>query len=240
MANERIENSLLIAKGGVQIPASAAAGKVAVSDASGNVSWVDASTLATPAHAASHAITGSDAITPQAIGEILASSRLSDCTTMHWGFVAQGNNPTNNLASGTVYGAIAKCVKAGGFTRLALYTSSAVPSGLTDVRVGVGDSTGAALLSSGNLSGTGFAANTVYALALGATINLTLGQTVYLEVAFLGTTVPTLRGFAGSGLINLSSDIVRTKNANGWAGGALPTITGTNSVNVFPWLALLA
>lgn len=213
MANQKAFDEPVVFNAGATVVPGAAGGKVAVSTASGGITWQD---------------------------ELMSASRLSDCANMHWHLVAVGNNATNALASGTVYGSIAVCMKAGSFTQMALFTSSTAPSAITDCRVGVWNSSGTLLQGSGNLNGTITAANTVYStLSLGGTVTLTQGQIVYLGVAFLGTTVPTLRGVSGSGLVALTSAIVRTKNANGWAGGALPNITGTNSVNPFPWLTLL-
>lgn len=170
--------------------------------------------------------------------------RSSDCSTVPRELLSVA---VGAPASGSIIFARAVCVKNGAFTKIRFATGSTTPSGLTQVRLGVWTpAAGAKQAETADLSATITAANTLYDnLALGSTVNLTLGQAVYLGIVFVGTTPPNLRGASqsGNGVPGSSINALAPRLSGlqtGYASGALPDITSiTDAANV-PWIELVA
>lgn len=255
----------IVANGGVQIPSAAAAlGKLAVSDASGNVSWQSAneagiyteaqvdtalaakvgtgdsrlSDARTPtAHHASHAYNGSDALHPSDLGEWLDLNRHTDAlaTALPW-IVAQ---TSITLTSGTIYGILTRVRTAGNATKMRVQ-GTALGSGVSDVKVSVYDPVGAAFLAtSANLSGSWVATQADY--ALGSTLALTEGELLVLLIACVASTT----GIGVAGVSARNSTWTARTTAMGyrksWAvsGYTGTMLTPTGSSSVLPELELI-
>jgi hypothetical protein len=125
------------------------------------------------------------------LNDFFLKRRASDVATMP-DILAQN---AFSLTAANLYGAIAYAIKAGTYTKLRICTGGTAPAGLTDLRTCVWASNGTLLQSSANVSATVTATNTMYEIALGASVALTEQQAVYLGVAWTGTTL-NLRGAA--------------------------------------------
>lgn len=164
--------------------------------------------------------------------ELRRSSNVSSMSRM----IASSNL---TITSGTVYGVLAYAKTAGTFTKIRFATAgSTTPSGLTDVRLGVYNSSNVLMASTANLSSTVTASSTLYDnLALGTPVTTTAGQQLYLAIAFVGTTVPQVKGANPiSGMSGLTP--VLAKTSSGYTGGTLPSLGSAATGNVV-WIELV-
>jgi len=147
---------------------------------------------------------------------------------------------TSNLVSGTVYGAIAFAMKAGTYNSIRFCTGGTAASALTDVRLGVWNSAGVLLGSTGNVSGSITAGlNTLFELALTAGVTLTENQQIYLGLGWTGTALSMRVAAMVGALVGTRTGraIGLSKTASGYAGGALPAL-GAGTSGIFPWMEL--
>ncbi len=143
------------------------------------------------------------------------------------------------MTSGTVYGVLAYAKTAASFTKIRFATAgNTTPAGLTDVRLGVYSSANVLLASTANLNGTVTASSTLYDnLALDTTVTTTVGQQLYLAIAFVGTTPPQVKGANPiSGMSGLTP--VLAKTSSGYAGGGLPGL-GSGATGNVVWIELV-
>lgn len=134
--------------------------------------------------------------------------------------------------------AVAKASRS--FTQIRFRTNSTAPSGTyTDCRAGVWAADGVTKVSeTANAVATVTAASTVYTLALGTTVTVTRGDILYLGVAFIATSMPTICGIAGfASTLNITPVIAR--QGSGWTtGSTLPNLSSSNSA-AMPWIELV-
>jgi hypothetical protein len=144
---------------------------------------------------------------------------------------------TSNLAltTGTVYGVLAYAKTAGTFTRIRFMTGTTVTA-VTEVRLGVYNSANLLLSSTANLSATVTTGSTLYDnLLLDTAVTTTVGQLLYLAVAYTGTTLNVRGAAVGSPLAGLAPVLAKT---TAYAGGALPSLGSSATGNV-AWIELV-
>lgn len=183
--------------------------------------------------------------TRQALGAALPSERpyealiASECATMG---VLDMAATSGAIGSGVIIAGRARNGRRTTYTKIRFYTGTAVPSGLTDVRLGVWDAAGAALLATtANESAAVIAATTMYTLNLAAPLTLLTGQDVYLGGGSFGTTPFAFRGvaFPSSAFTNRPGVAgPHARLVTGWAGGALPAVIASVS-GAMPWVELV-
>lgn len=141
------------------------------------------------------------------------------------------------VASGTIVAGRAKVVRAGVFSKIRFCTGTTAPSGITDFRGGVWDSSATTVLATtNNESASVIAASTVYELSFPSPITLAANQEIYIGIAVVGTTPGTYRGIASfSGINNLDPAISKARTS--WAGGTLLSLT--SSYSGIPWAELV-
>jgi hypothetical protein len=134
---------------------------------------------------------------------ILDAARAGECETM-----ARDPIQFSNLAftGGNWLGHAAISRTAHTYTQIRFMTGATAPSGLTDVRCGVADtSVGNILQQTGNMASSVTAANTLYTFNLLSSLSLAAGQSVQLGMAVLGTTLPTVMGWTLTGKSAINS-----------------------------------
>lgn len=144
------------------------------------------------------------------------------------------------LTSGTVYGAVAFAMKAGTYNTIRFCTSATAPSGLTDVRMGVWNSAGVLLGSTGNISASVTTINSLVEVGLTAGVVLTENQQVYLGLGWIGTALgmrvsPMVGALVGT---RTGRTFGLSRTASGYAGGALPAL-GAGTSGILPWMELI-
>ena len=141
-----------------------------------------------------------------------------------------------NLTTGTLYGVLAYAKTAGTFTKIRFATGTVAPSGLTDLRLGVYNSSNVLLASTANISSTVTAASTLYDnLALGNSVTTTVGEQLYLAIAFTGTGLSVKGSTLTAGMSGLSPVLAKT---TAYAGGALPGL-GSGATGNVVWIELV-
>ncbi len=139
------------------------------------------------------------------------------------------------LTTGTVYGVLAYAKTAGSFTKIRMATGTTVTA-VTEVRLGIYNSSNVLLASTANLSGTITTGSTLYDnLALDTTVTTTVGQQLYLAIAYTGTTL-NVRGTALSSAVSGLTPVLAKTTA--YAGGALPSLGSSATGNVV-WIELV-
>jgi hypothetical protein len=139
------------------------------------------------------------------------------------------------LTSGTVYGILAYAKTAGSFTKIRFMTGTTVTA-VTEVRLGVYNSANVLLAETANLSGTVTTGATLYDnLALGSTVVTTVGQQLYLAIAYTGTTLNVRGSAIGAGMSGLAPVLAKT---TAYAGGGLPGLGSSATGNVV-WIELV-
>lgn len=158
--------------------------------------------------------------------------RSSNVSTMNR-LIASGNL---NLTTGTVYGVLAYAKVAGTFTKIRFATGTTVPSGITELRLGVYDSSNNLLASTGDIHTTVVAASTLYDnLSLTSSVTTTVGQQLYLAIAYTGTTLSVKGAPLASGVVGLTPALAKTTT---YSGGALPNL-GSGSTGNVAWVELV-
>lgn len=161
--------------------------------------------------------------------ELRRSSNVSSMNRL----VASGNL---NLTTGTVYGVLAYAKTAGTFTKIRFATGTTAPSGLTEVRIGVYDSSNNLLASTADIHSTVTAASTLYDnLALSSSVTTTVGQQLYLAIAYMGTSLSVKGVPLASGMVGLSPVLAKTTT---YSGGTLPNLGSGSTGNVI-WVELV-
>lgn len=146
---------------------------------------------------------------------------------------------TVTVTAGNRHGGAAICRRAGTYTKL-VFCTSANPTGVTDLRAAVWDSTGTLIVESANLSAT-VTGSQVYEVSLGAGATLTLGQRVYLGIATVGGNV-VCRGAASVALALTATRTGRSfttlRVTSGYAGGSVGTLSTGGSGAGIIWAEL--
>lgn len=139
------------------------------------------------------------------------------------------------IGASTVFGALAFAKSAGTFNSIRFATSSGAQSA-TDIRLGVYNSANNLIASTANLSATITSASTLYDnLALDTPVTTTVGQQLYLAIAYTGSGI-TVRGASlTTGMPALTPVIAKTV---AYAGGTLPTLGSGNTPHI-PWIELV-
>jgi hypothetical protein len=176
-------------------------------------------------------LTVSGAITANNFFDEFELRRASNVSTMSRLIAA-----TNlGLTTGTVYGILAFAKTAGTFTKIRFATGTSAPSAVTEIRLGVYNSSNVLLAETGNISGTVTSATTLYDnIALGSGVTITAGQQLYLAIAFTGATLNVKGATLTNGMPSLSPVISKTV---AYSGGALPTL-GSGSTGNVVWIEL--
>lgn len=143
----------------------------------------------------------------------------------------------SNLApsAGTVYGVLAYAKTAGTFTRIRFCTGTTVTA-LTEVRLGVYNASNVLLASTANVSATVSAASTLYDdIPLDTPVTTTVGQQLYLALAYTGTALNTRGTVVTGGMAGLAPQLVKT---TAYSGGVLPALGSGVSSNLI-WIELV-
>jgi hypothetical protein len=142
---------------------------------------------------------------------------------------------TLNLGVSTLFAALAFAKTAGSFTKIRFATASGTQS-TTDIRLGVYNSSNVLLASTANLSATVTTASTLFDnIALDTTVTTTVGQQLWLAIAYTGTSLSVKGVGMTTGMPALSPVIAKT---TAYTGGALPGLGSGNTPNV-PWIELV-
>jgi hypothetical protein len=165
---------------------------------------------------------------------LLASSSVS---TMDRRVVA---GTMGAMTSGTVYGGAVVAKTAGTFTQIRFITGTTAPSGTyTDMRASVHDASGNVVQQTANLVATVTAATTVYTVALGSSVTVTPGQTVFLALGFIATTMPTIRGFSTASALEAVTPIASMSKTGWTTGTAIPNFSAPSGSPSVPWMELV-
>jgi hypothetical protein len=141
-----------------------------------------------------------------------------------------------NLTTGTVYGVLAYAKIAGTFTKIRFVTGSTAPSGLTEVRLGVYNASNVLLGSTADIHTTVAAASTLYDnLTLDTPITTTVGQQLYLAIAYTGASLQVKGSSIAAGMSGIAPALSK---AVVYSGGALPPFGGSASGNL-AWIELV-
>jgi hypothetical protein len=141
-----------------------------------------------------------------------------------------------NLTSGTVYGVVAYAKAAGTFTKIRFATGSTAPSGLTEVRLGVYNTSNILLGSTADIHTTIISASALYdSIALDTPITTTAGQQFYLAIAYTGASLQVKGSALPAGMSGLAPVLSK---AAVYSGGALPSFGGSANGNV-AWIELV-
>ncbi len=141
------------------------------------------------------------------------------------------------LSSGMTIAALVVCDKAGTYSALRFCTGATAPV-LTDLRAGVWNAdTGIMMVQSDNYSSLVTSSNSVYEIPLQGTLDLTVGQKMYLGISVVGSVPGTYLGVAGVASLN-SVPPQLTKVQTGWAGGQVPALSSTSSNGIL-WAELI-
>jgi hypothetical protein len=141
-----------------------------------------------------------------------------------------------NLTTGTVYGVLAYAKTAGTFSKIRFVTGSTAPSGLTEVRLGVYNASNTLLGSTADIHATVTAASTLYDnIALGTPITTTVGQPLYLAIAYTGASLQVKGSSLAAGMSGLAPVLSK---AVVYGGGTLPPFGGSASGNLV-WIELV-
>lgn len=258
-------DELLIARGGLQVPASAAAGKIATSDVNGNISWVTVASLQgsssttfaagndarlsdarTPtAHASTHGVAGSDRVRPSDLREYFDLRRIAAAATMPVALAATSAGV--QFTTGNTYAGWCKAADAGTYGNLLIHTGSTAPAGITALQASVWDGSNSLITSTADLSGTVVAANTLYKVPLSASVTTTLDEELYLGISVVGTTLfliglagrsPSLWSQPGLATGGQGAKVLCKGGAATYVSGSVPALTGTTGN--MPWVALVA
>ncbi len=161
--------------------------------------------------------------------ELRRSSNVSTMSRL----IASGNL---NLTTGTVYGILAYAKVASSFTKIRFATGTTTPAGLTEVRLGVYNSSNVLLASTADIHTTVTTASTLYDnLALDSTINTSVSQQLYLAIAWTGTTLSVKGATLAGGVAGLSPVLAKT---TAYAGGSLPGL-GSSATGNTVWIELV-
>lgn len=161
-------------------------------------------------------------------------TRSSDCSTMSR---LIGIDSTA-LSTGNAYGVLAISQSSNTYTKIRFATAGA-PSAITALRAAVWDSSGNPIASTADISATITTGPTLFdnlALATGAA--LTAGQSVYLGVAWVGTTL-TVAGVSSLAAANNALPPVLVRSATGYAGGAVPVLNAAGATTRLIWAELV-
>lgn len=153
---------------------------------------------------------------------------------------------TNTAAvTGSVYGALARCEKAGTFTKFRFQLTT-VGTSVTDFRVGLEVMTGAQAgqtRDSGDIHTTITTTPSVNEVSIGSSIALAKGDLLFLKLGSVGTVGPSFKNCLGGAtglLLPAWGNYPRGRTAVGWAGGgALPTVTVDGGSGSLPWIQLI-
>lgn len=145
-------------------------------------------------------------------------------------------NANLNLTSGTVYGILAYAKTSGTFTKIRFVTGTVVPSGLTELRLGVYNSSNVLLGSTADVHTTVTSASTLYDnIALDTPITTTAGQQFYLALAYTGTSLSARGSSIASSMSGLTPILAKT---TAYGGGTLPTLGSASTGNII-WIELV-
>lgn len=147
------------------------------------------------------------------------------------------NSVGGTTASGTIIAALATCSAAATYRKIRFCTGSTAPV-LTDARAGIWNgATGGIMAQTDNSASLVNTSNTLFELILQGTLDLIVGQQVYIGLALIGTTIGTYFGTPGHAAINsIQPQLTRIKT--GWTTGPLTDLSGTSSNGIL-WAELV-
>jgi hypothetical protein len=170
-------------------------------------------------------------------GDNKAWSRTAEVATLH----PDEAVTQLTLVSGTDYGATARVRTTQTYTRIR-FCAGTVGSGVTDLRLGVCDTTGARIVQTPNIVAR-WVTNRIIEGTLETPFRGTEGQIVKLDIGSIASTAITVRGMASASdmtaLVSSETGAPRAKTASGFTtGNPLGNLTSNGSNNV-PWIELL-
>lgn len=171
------------------------------------------------------------------LGESLDWMRFSDIETVPFPFVA---NTAGTLASGQVYGVVARVRKGGTYTKIRVRLGSGTPVGITAAKAGVWDLSTNALIQGTSDFNASVIASAIIDATLDSSVTVSTGDLIVLGVVFVGATPPQVKGLASiSSLASAARNGAgMSRTATGWVSGALPSVTATPS-GAIPSLGLI-